>query len=173
MMPSVYAPPAVPTDWLTRFSQAIGRVIPDAMSTAVGMLLLLGVGALAIGNSGAAVMDAFYRGLWMLLPFTMQMALILVLSSTLGAAPVFRQAVARLSRLPRTRARCSRCPAWWSRAWGISTGGSPSRSGRWCRSTLPARRRKRGSRLIFHSCSPRRRRPGRSGSSGSRRARRS
>ena len=102
-MPSVYAPAAVPTDWLTRFSQAIGRVIPDAMSTAVGMLLLLGVGALAIGNSGTAVMDAFYRGLWMLLPFTMQMALILVLSSTLGAAPVFRRAVARLSRLPRTR----------------------------------------------------------------------
>jgi short-chain fatty acids transporter len=102
-MPSVYAPPALPTDRLTRFSEAIGRVIPDAMSTAVGMLLLLGVGALAIGNSGAAVMDAFYRGLWMLLPFTMQMALILVLSATLGAAPLFRHAVVRLSRLPRTQ----------------------------------------------------------------------
>ena len=102
-MSPVTAPAAVPADRLTRFSQAIGRVIPDAMSTAVGMLLLLAVGALASGNSGAAVMDAFYRGLWMLLPFTMQMALILVLSSTLGAAPMFRQAVARLSRLPRTQ----------------------------------------------------------------------
>ncbi len=102
-MTPVYAPAAVPTDWLTRFSQALGRVIPDAMSTAVGMLVLLGAGALAIGNSGAAVTDAFYRGLWMLLPFTMQMTLILVLSSTLGAAPVFRQSVARLSRLPRTQ----------------------------------------------------------------------
>src|SRR6188472_3513538 len=100
-MPSVDAPPAAPADWLTRFSQAIGRHIPDAMSTAVGMLLLLAVGALAIGNPGAAVMDAFYRGLWMLLPFTMQMALILVLSSTLGEAPVFRRAISRLSRLPR------------------------------------------------------------------------
>ena len=73
------------------------------MSTAVGMLLVLGVGALAIGNSGAGVMDAFYRGLWMLLPFTMQMTLILVLSSTLGAAPLFRRAVARLSCVPRTQ----------------------------------------------------------------------
>lgn len=36
------------------------------------MLLVLAVGALAIGNSGTAVME---RGLWMLLPFTMQMAL--------------------------------------------------------------------------------------------------
>jgi len=104
-MPPVFVPAAAPADRLTRFSQAIGRHIPDAMSTAVGMLLLLAVGALAIGNSGAAVMDAFYRGLWMLLPFTMQMALILVLSSTLGEAPVFRQAVSRLSRLPRTRSQ--------------------------------------------------------------------
>lgn len=102
-MPAVSAPADVPTDRLTRFSEAIGRVIPDAMSTAVGMLLVLGVGALVIGNSGTAVMDAFYRGLWMLLPFTMQMTLILLLSSTLGAAPVFRYAVARLSRLPRTQ----------------------------------------------------------------------
>jgi short-chain fatty acids transporter len=101
-MRPIRAPAPVPADRLTRFSQFIGRVIPDAMSTAVGMLLLLALGALAIGNSGTAVMDAFYRGLWMLLPFTMQMTLILVLSSTLGAAPVFKRAVARLSRLPRT-----------------------------------------------------------------------
>ena len=101
-MHPIPAPAPRPPDRLTRFSQLIGRVIPDAMSTAVGMLLLLTLGALAIGNSGTAVMDAFYRGLWMLLPFTMQMALILVLSSTLGAAPVFKGAVARLSRLPRT-----------------------------------------------------------------------
>ena len=102
LMRPIPAPAPLPPDRLTRFSQLIGRVIPDAMSTAVGMLLLLALGALAIGNSGTAVMDAFYRGLWMLLPFTMQMALILVLSSTLGAAPVFKGAVARLSRLPRT-----------------------------------------------------------------------
>ena len=78
-------------DWLTRFSQFIGRVIPDAMSTAVGMLLLLALGALAIGNSGTAILDAYYRGLWMLLQFTMQMTLILVLSSTLGSTPLFKR----------------------------------------------------------------------------------
>ena len=105
MPPPVHAPAAVPADWLNRFSQAVGRVIPDAMSTAVGMLVLLAVGALAIGNSALVVMDAFYRGLWMLLPFTMQMALILVLSSTLGTAPVFTRAVARLSRVPQTQAQ--------------------------------------------------------------------
>ena len=92
-----------PVDRLTRFSQVIGRFIPDAMSTAVLMLVLLAAAALATGNPATQVMDAFYRGLWMLLPFTMQMTLILVLSSTLGAAPVFRRVVARLSRIPTTR----------------------------------------------------------------------
>ena len=80
-MRPISAAASIPADRLTRFSQLIGRVIPDAMSTAVGMLLLLALAALAIGNSGTAVMDAFYRGLWMLLPFTMQMTLILVLSA--------------------------------------------------------------------------------------------
>jgi short-chain fatty acids transporter len=101
-MPPHPAPAPVRADWLTRFSQLIGRFIPDAMSTAVGMLVLLALAALAIGNSVTAVMDAFYRGLWMLLPFTMQMTLILVLSATLGAAPVFKRGVARISRLPRS-----------------------------------------------------------------------
>ena len=76
-----------PVDRLTRFSHVIGRIIPDAMSTAVLMLVLLALAALGTGNSATTVMDAFYRGLWMLLPFTMQMTLILVLSSTLGADP--------------------------------------------------------------------------------------
>ncbi len=93
----------VPVDRLTRFSQVIGRFIPDAMSTAVLMLVLLAAAAFLTGNSATTVMDAFYRGLWMLLPFTMQMTLILVLSSTLGSAPVFRRVVARLSRIPTTR----------------------------------------------------------------------
>ncbi len=92
-----------PVDRLTRFSHIIGRIIPDAMSSAVAMLVLLALAALAIGNSGTTVMDAFYRGLWMMVPFTMQMTLILVLSSTLGAAPIFRRIVARLSRIPTTR----------------------------------------------------------------------
>ena len=48
-----------PVDRLTRFSHIIGRIIPDAMSSAVAMLVLLALAALAIGNSGTTVMDAF------------------------------------------------------------------------------------------------------------------
>lgn len=102
MKPSPERPTPDADDWLTRFSLLIGRIIPDAMSTAIGMLLLLALWALVIGNAGTDILDAFYRGLWMLLPFTMQMTLILVLSSTLGAAPIFKRFVGWLSRLPRS-----------------------------------------------------------------------
>jgi len=80
----------------------MGRFVPDAVTASVILLLLLVGTALGMGNSPEKVMDAYYRGLWMLLPFTMQMTLIIVLSSTLGSTPFFRTAVERVSRLPKT-----------------------------------------------------------------------
>jgi short-chain fatty acids transporter len=77
-------------------------VIPDAMSTCIGMMVLVLLVALAFGDSMATIGDAYYRGLWMLVPFTMQMTLILVLSSTLGASPAFKRGVARIATLPRS-----------------------------------------------------------------------
>jgi len=99
--PSVAGAPARP-ELLTRFSRLIGRIIPDALSTSVIMMLLVLIVALAMGSSFSAAIDAYYRGLWMLLPFTMQMTLILVLSSALGASPVFNRIVRAISRVPRT-----------------------------------------------------------------------
>ena len=71
--------------------------MPDAITASVILLLALAVVALALGNSGDQVMDAYYRGLWMLLPFTMQMTLIIVLSSALASSPFFRRVVVKLS----------------------------------------------------------------------------
>lgn len=88
-------------DRLTRFATLVGRLIPDAISTSVALLVLVFGAALLLGNSIGTAMDAYYRGLWMLLPFTMQMTLILVLSSTLGASPFFKRLVLALSRAPR------------------------------------------------------------------------
>jgi short-chain fatty acids transporter len=90
-------------DRLTRFSHALGNLVPDATSASVILLLVVAGAALATGNSPGAVADAYYRGLWMLLPFTMQMTLILVLSAVLSATPLFRRAVVALADLPRTR----------------------------------------------------------------------
>jgi short-chain fatty acids transporter len=87
---------------LKRFSEVAGRIVPDAITASIVLLLLLAGGAIAWGNSLAATLDAYYRGLWMLLPFTMQMTLIIVLSSTLSTAPAVRRLVIWLSRLPRS-----------------------------------------------------------------------
>ena len=88
--------------WLTRFSQLVARLVPDAISTSILLRAFLVLAALKMGNTLTATLDAYYRGLWMLLPFTMQMTLILVLSSVLGATPFFRRIVLALSRKPNT-----------------------------------------------------------------------
>ena len=88
--------------WITRFSRMMARLVPDAISTSVLLLALLVLAALMLGNTITTTLDAYYRGLWMLLPFTMQMTLILVLSSVLGATPFFKKIVLTLSRKPGT-----------------------------------------------------------------------
>ena len=86
-------------DWVARVAE---RFVPDAISTSILLLVIVLIAAIATGNSLSTTFDAYYRGLWMLLPFTMQMTLIIVLSSVVGATPLFRKAVLSLSRVPRT-----------------------------------------------------------------------
>jgi short-chain fatty acids transporter len=81
------------------------RIVPDAITTSIILLVLLFGLSLTIGSGLSATIDAYYRGLWMLLQFTMQMTLILVLSLILGSTPAFKNAVIFLSRLPRTQAQ--------------------------------------------------------------------
>lgn len=87
-------------NWLDTFARGVERFVPDAITTAIIMLIALGAIALLLGNGMMATLDAWYRGLWMLLPFTMQMTLILLLSLILGAAPLIRRLILRLAYLP-------------------------------------------------------------------------
>jgi short-chain fatty acids transporter len=87
---------------LERFSLWMGRAVPDAITASVIFLFVVAVVALAIGTPGRTVMDAYYRGLWMLLPFTMQMTLIILLGSALGSSPLVRRIVGAAARLPRS-----------------------------------------------------------------------
>ncbi len=93
---------ALEQDRLYRIARVIGDVIPDAMTMAIILMVLLAVAALWLGNTVTEVMDAYYVGLWMLLPFTMQMTLILVLGSTLASTRFFARMIHVLSRLPRS-----------------------------------------------------------------------
>ncbi len=92
----------LPQDRLFRIAQFIGSYIPDAMTMAILLMVVLAVAAVAIGNSPLEVLDAYYVGLWMLLPFTMQMTLILVLGSALASTRFFGRMIHTLSNLPRS-----------------------------------------------------------------------
>ncbi len=92
--------PTATRGWLDRFAATIAHLVPDAITASVILLVVLVAAALAIGDSPMKVMDAYYRGLWTLLPFTMQMTLIVVLSSALAQTPLFRNVVARLANVP-------------------------------------------------------------------------
>jgi short-chain fatty acids transporter len=87
---------------LSAFARAAGAFVPDATTMAVGMLFALLLAASLAGGGPAVALDAFYRGLWMLLPFSMQVVLMLVLSSMLSSTPWFRQVIERAAGWPRT-----------------------------------------------------------------------
>jgi len=91
-----------PSDRITRFASALGNLVPDATSASVVLLLIVVCAALAFGNSPGAIADAYYRGLWMLLPFTMQMTLILTLSAVVSNTSLFSRIVMALARRPQT-----------------------------------------------------------------------
>jgi short-chain fatty acids transporter len=118
------------TTWVDRLARAMERLVPDAITTCNLLMVTVFGLALLLGAGPGAVMDAYYRGLWNLLAFTMQMTLILVLSLILAASPAFLGIIATLSRLPRTRNQvvvgavlCGGVVAYLN--WGLSIALSP------------------------------------------------
>ena len=116
--------------WVDRLARGMERAVPDAITTSILLLIVMFALSLALGTEVPAAMDAYYRGLWNLLTFTMQMTLILVLSLILGATPAFRKVIIGLSRVPRTRSQVvalavivGGCVAYLN--WGLSIALSP------------------------------------------------
>ena len=92
-------------NWLDTIARVAERLVPDAITTSILLLVFLAVLAVSIGASVQETVDAYYRGLWMLLAFTMQMSLILALSLILAATPAFKKLIIAVSRIPRTTAQ--------------------------------------------------------------------
>jgi short-chain fatty acids transporter len=116
--------------WVDKLARAMERLVPDAITTCNLLMVSVFALALMLGAGPGAAMDAYYRGLWNLLAFTMQMTLILVLSLILAASPAFRGIIVSLSRLPRTRNQvvigavlCGGVVAYLN--WGLSIALSP------------------------------------------------
>jgi len=86
----------------SRAPDAIARAVPDAITASAILTLAMALVAAFMGNPLARIADAYQQGLWMLLQFTMQMTLVIVLSSALSVTPVFRRAITSLAELPQT-----------------------------------------------------------------------
>ncbi len=83
-----------------RFASSVEKFVPDAITSAVIMVAILFLFATSIGVPIGKTTEAYYKGFWMLLAFTMQMTLIITLSSVFGASPIFRKLIMALAKVP-------------------------------------------------------------------------
>ncbi len=75
--------------------------VPDPFLLAIILTFVAAAIAVRFTDSGAAeVMDAWYQGLWDIMPFAMQMALILCTGVALARSPIIKRALCRLAAFP-------------------------------------------------------------------------
>ncbi|SIT39106.1 Short chain fatty acid transporter [Paraburkholderia piptadeniae] len=84
-----------------RISNWMERWFPDSFVIAMLAVLAVAVGALLIGAPTIAVVKSFGDGLWKLLPFSMQMALVVVTGYTLAVSPPMRKLITWVAAVPR------------------------------------------------------------------------
>lgn len=86
-----------------RFTEWAEKWLPDAFVFALlATLVVLALG-LVVGHAAPpALVDAWGKGFWELLPFTMQMALVIVTGYVLATSRPVALAIARLARVPRS-----------------------------------------------------------------------
>jgi short-chain fatty acids transporter len=84
------------TDWAERW-------IPDAFIFALVATVLVGAAALvATPATPPQVVDAWGRGFWDLIPFTLQMSLIIMTGHVLAASPPMQRVIRAIASWPRT-----------------------------------------------------------------------
>ena len=84
------------TDWTERW-------VPDAFVFAlIGTLLVIVAGVAFTPSTLPQVIDAWGRGLWELIPFTLQMALIIITGHVLATSQPMGHVIRRLAALPTT-----------------------------------------------------------------------
>src|SRR5712664_4057064 len=84
------------TDWAERW-------VPDAFIFALLATVLVIAAALAATPSTTLqVVDAWGRGFWELIPFTLQMSLIIITGHVLATSPPMGRVIRALARLPQS-----------------------------------------------------------------------
>ena len=101
------------------------RYFPDAFVFALAGVLLVFVAGLALGESPARLVTEFGGGFWVLVPFTMQMALIIVGGFVVATSPPLTRLIRGLAAIPRTPRAAVAFVAFFGMAsslvsWGLS-----------------------------------------------------
>ncbi|MCD7100189.1 TIGR00366 family protein [Stenotrophomonas sp. MMGLT7] len=78
------------------------RWFPDAYVFAVLGVVIVAAAAMGFGASPTATADAFGDGFWSLIPFTMQMAFVVIGGYAVATAPVVSRFIDLLARVPRS-----------------------------------------------------------------------
>lgn len=78
------------------------RWFPDAYVFAAIGVVVIAAFAMGFGTSATETATRFGEGYWSLIPFTMQMAFVVIGGYVVATAPVVARLIARLARLPRS-----------------------------------------------------------------------
>src|SRR5437016_12344076 len=78
------------------------RLFPDAFVFALLALIIIFAAAMLLGSRFQDIIDYFGQGFWSLIPFTMQMAMIIIGGYVVAVSPPVSRIIRRLSRIPQT-----------------------------------------------------------------------
>jgi short-chain fatty acids transporter len=91
---------------LERFASAVTfwaeRWFPDSYVFAVLAVLVVTVGALLIGVAPRSIAGAFGEGFWSLIPFTMQMAMVVISGYVVASSPAAGKLIRWLATIPKS-----------------------------------------------------------------------
>ena len=91
---------------LTRMGMALSdwaeRWFPDALVFAMLAIVVVFVAGLSLGSTGSDLVTDFGEGFWDLVPFTMQMAMIVIGGYVVASSPPVARIMRRLASIPRT-----------------------------------------------------------------------
>jgi short-chain fatty acids transporter len=91
---------------LARVGEALAdfceRYFPDAFVFALVAVIIVFIGGLALGEKPLTLVQAFGNGFWVLIPFTMQMVLIIVGGFVVASSPPVAKLIEWLAAVPKT-----------------------------------------------------------------------
>jgi short-chain fatty acids transporter len=108
-----------------RIADGCERWFPDAFVFALAAVLVVFAGGLALGETPGKLVTEFGNGFWLLVPFTMQMALVIIGGFVVASSPPLARVIRALATVPKTARGAVGFVAFFAMAaslvsWGLS-----------------------------------------------------